>query len=278
MNLVYYKAENGGNIGDELNPWLWKRLIPGFEALYPDVDFLGIGSILSHGYLHKGKEKILFGCGVRAYIPCPDCVRKDLSFVRGPISGKFTGLPYICDSAYALALTDEYRNWQTAQKCYNVAYIPYYMHDSVYYKLLANITGYHVISPHLPVEKFLSELSKCRYVIAAAMHGAILADILRIPWVGVRFPTMGCETNLTSELKWADWQIGMDIDDNVIPCKLYDPLRIPTRIGRTTAVATWLRKLRTFQEFRMSNQRLFDDKVAQIKEAIERLVAHMNTK
>ena len=65
MKLFYYQ-DPGGNFGDDLNAWLWPRLIP--ELLDGDEGslFVGIGSILDRR-IPRGAAKGSFrrGRGVR---------------------------------------------------------------------------------------------------------------------------------------------------------------------------------------------------------------------
>lgn len=43
MKLFYY--EPGNNFGDQLNPWLWQKLIPGILDNDETNTFVGIGTL-----------------------------------------------------------------------------------------------------------------------------------------------------------------------------------------------------------------------------------------
>ena len=67
MKLYYYNAqENGfklGNFGDDLNPWIWHRVIPElFEGQSDSKLFVGIGTLLND-FLPPEPTKIIFGSG-----------------------------------------------------------------------------------------------------------------------------------------------------------------------------------------------------------------------
>ena len=62
MKLMYYRDERG-NFGDDLNPWLWERLLPGFLDDRDDVLLVVIGTILNHA-IPAEPVKVVFGSGV----------------------------------------------------------------------------------------------------------------------------------------------------------------------------------------------------------------------
>ncbi len=59
--------------------------------------------------------------------------------------------------------------------------------------------GFHHIDVSWDVERVMAEMSRCEVLICEAMHGAIVADALRIPWVPV-----SCYEDI-SAFKWRDW-------------------------------------------------------------------------
>lgn len=62
MARLYYFRGARPNFGDELNPWLWPRLLPRFLDDASDELFLGIGTILNSG-VPTAPRKIVFGSG-----------------------------------------------------------------------------------------------------------------------------------------------------------------------------------------------------------------------
>lgn len=65
MRLFYYKDKDG-NFGDDLNMWLWDRLLPNAFDDSQDEWISVIGSII-HSDMPEGKKKLVFssgaGCG-----------------------------------------------------------------------------------------------------------------------------------------------------------------------------------------------------------------------
>src|SRR4051794_17394139 len=96
MRLYYYK-DPIGNFGDDLNPWLWPRLISNIFDVNNEIIFLGIGTLLNQKVDRRvaaSAFKVVFGSGVgyrKGKLPLIDN-RWKFYCVRGPLS------------AYALSL------------------------------------------------------------------------------------------------------------------------------------------------------------------------------
>ncbi len=64
MKIIYNKGHHP-NFGDDLNLWLWPKLLPDFFDQDDGILFLGIGSIINDTY-NAAAKKIIFGAG---YVP-----------------------------------------------------------------------------------------------------------------------------------------------------------------------------------------------------------------
>ena len=99
---LYYWVEKSGivNFGDDLNPWLWKRLLPYKFNEKSNIQFIGIGTLLNE-CIPKADKTLVFGSGVGygKSLPLIDD-SWHFYFVRGPRSAHALGLD---DSA---AITD----------------------------------------------------------------------------------------------------------------------------------------------------------------------------
>ena len=216
MNIIYFKSDIG-NFGDDLNPWLWQQLLGDFSKYNKELDFIGIGSILDDR-LKNNNKKVVFGSGIRDFdFDINTIPNLDVRFVRGPISSKITQKKYITDAAYALRLLPQ----KEYVKKYKIAFVPYFRHFKQFnWKLFESLTGIHVIDPTQNVEDVISEINTSEHILASAMHGAILADVYRVPWMRVKFSKHGHESSLTSELKWNDWF--KSIGFNSVPTHYFD--------------------------------------------------------
>jgi succinoglycan biosynthesis protein ExoV len=67
------------------------------------------------------------------------------------------------------------------------------------------LLGWQFIDPTQAVETTLSQLAKTRLLITSAMHGAIVADAMRIPWIAIR-NSGGINTE-----KWVDWGAALQL-------------------------------------------------------------------
>ena len=223
MNLYYFKSDKG-NFGDDLNPWLWPQLFD-IENIEKETYFLGIGSILNNfdGNLIsvKDKKKIVFGTGIRPHVNFSSFQHDqsfDIRFLRGPLSAGMTGnkFPFISDAAYALRQLDSFSADDTPKQ-YDVSVMPYFKSlDYLDWKAICAKLGYNYISPFSEkgVEFTISEIKKSRLLITEAMHGAIVADIYRVPWHRFIFSGPFTEGSMISEFKWADWLQSVGIYNN----------------------------------------------------------------
>jgi len=274
MKLNYYRAEIP-NFGDDLNPVIFHALFPRlFGEGTGEIDFYGIGSVLDHR-VDPARNAVIFGAGVRDFQP-PDLSRADIRFVRGPVSARILGIgpdKAICDAAYLLTLLEDFTRLRATPKRYPLALVPYFRHvPFINWRLLERVTGVHVILPTNPDPlAVMTEIAASERVVAGAMHGAIAADMLRIPWRRLQFPSHGYESRLTSELKWLDWQAAME-------CTAAKPLEIMTngsgkgvtgRISRAVLFMELCGKLRRMEPdlFSLSLDGVFSRKREQLAAA-----------
>jgi succinoglycan biosynthesis protein ExoV len=207
MKLTYFRG-HVANFGDELNPWLWPRLLPR-EFLDEDESelFLGIGSILLD-HMPRGPHKFVLGSGYAGYTRPPPVHDGSWTvvFVRGPRTAHALGLPAgkaICDSAILLRALD----LPAAAGNARVAFMPHYESlDRGYWDEACRLAGIPLIDPRLDVEQVIAAIRGTGMLITEAMHGAIVADALRTPWIAAN------PINARHHAKWQDWAASLDID------------------------------------------------------------------
>ena len=98
--------------------------------------------------------------------------------------------------------------FQTVEKKHKVSLIPYAweMQTNPYVFLeVCQRLGYFCIDPRWPVEKVLEGISQSQLVVSAAMHGAIAADALRVPWISIK------SNAGIPDFKWTDFCQSLDL-------------------------------------------------------------------
>ncbi len=207
MKLVHYRLPRP-NFGDELNPWMWPQLAPGFFDEDERVRFIGVGSIIS-GEFDGGGLKVVCGAGFAPdYAPAPDLTGGDWRFewVRGPRTAAALGLDPalgLGDSAILLrALIPPDGSAGEA-----VSFMPHW--ESLnwgHWAEACDLAGITLIDPRQPVPAVLSAIRASRLILCEAMHGAIVADALRIPWIALT-PIAPRHRD-----KWRDWADSLGLD------------------------------------------------------------------
>ncbi len=208
MKLTFYKGDTP-NFGDDLNNIMWDALVaPGFFDDNDDELFLGIGSILWDS-LPKAPKKIVMGSGYGGYTDKPNLQDGswDVAFVRGPRTAKALNLDPKLAITDAAILT-RFMNLPAQAKKYNVSFMPHWQSiPRGNWKQVCEQAGINYIDPTDPnVLASLQAIQQTELLITEAMHGAILADTLRVPWLALE-PILPMHRN-----KWFDWSESMLID------------------------------------------------------------------
>ncbi len=216
MKLYYFKDPHG-NFGDDLNPWLWNQLLPNFFNDDSSQIFVGIGTLLNHR-LPASPIKHIFGSGYGYGEPPKLDDRFVFHAVRGFETARILGIDpklAITDAAVLLSTTPVPRAGKTSHRA---GFIPHCQSSRYFdWEALCNELGMKYISAEWDVERVLLEMSTCEKLVCEAMHGAIAADTLRIPWTPV-----SCYDYI-SEFKWRDWLSTLELP--YLPIKitsLYD--------------------------------------------------------
>lgn len=204
---IYYYRDPSLNFGDDLNELIWRDVLSDEALSAENVTLVGIGSILNDVFVPKvGHKIVVLGSGISYSQPPAGYRNWDIIAVRGPFTATIVGMPdkAVTDGAILLAASKRLIPPTTNQG--DVVFIPH--HKSVRctpWKLIAKEAGLVYVSPQQPVQDVLSALSKAKLVVTEAMHGAIVADTMRIPWVPV------ISNPAIDEFKWRDWTLSMGL-------------------------------------------------------------------
>ena len=216
MELHYYRGRRS-NFGDDLNPPLWREVLPAsvWEA---DAVLVGIGSILTEpGLRHlvdAGRRVVVLGTGT-SYGGAPAQLDSwNVLAVRGPLTARVIGHPEASATDGAYLVADAPGIIGGPQRRTETLFIPHHrtLRDRPWADAAAE-AGLTFVSPEWSVERVFDHFARAKLVVTEAMHGAIIADALRIPWVPVQIsPEL-------DEFKWRDWLGSVDLP--------FEPVRVP---------------------------------------------------
>jgi succinoglycan biosynthesis protein ExoV len=222
---LHYFRDAGGlrNFGDDLNEWLWPRLIPDLLDDDEGVTLVGIGTLLNDT-IHQRlspvcRRVVVFSTGVGYGRAAPNLDDSwKIYCVRGPLSARALGVPEDLAVTDGAALLRRVYS-PTVTKSHRFSYMPHAVHARAAagaWEEVCEEIGFGYVDPRWPVEKVLAAISSTESLLTEAMHGAIVADALRVPWIPMdstgRFPAL--------PFKWQDWCMSVDVS--------YRPKRIPS--------------------------------------------------
>ncbi|OCP03392.1 MULTISPECIES: polysaccharide pyruvyl transferase family protein [unclassified Ensifer] len=220
----YYWESQHGNFGDDLNLWLWDFLLPGFRDVHEDILLVGVGTVLNRALLPDGIRKLVIGSGY-GYGTLPDmrnAAEWDLRCVRGPLTAEKVGLPPergIVDPAVMVADMPEFQN---LPKLHKRSFVPHWESAIAgMWPVTCGTVGLNYIDPRGDAKSVIREIAQSEFIVAESMHGAILADAFRVPWVAVT------TSDGINSFKWNDWAKTVGV--------AYQPRHVPVS-SRTEAI------------------------------------------
>ncbi len=213
MKLFFYQA-TPPNFGDELNRLIWPQLLPGyFNEDAADGLFIGIGSILYDDF-PAAPRKIVMGSGYGGYSDVPDVHdgRWQVYFVRGPRTAQALRVDpslAVCDGAILLRQLELPAPMPSKQR---IGFMPHYLSlEFGDWRGLCAGLDLAFIDPAAPPEATIAQIRGLDMLICEAMHGAIVADILRVPWVAAR------PIDPKNRMKWLDWADALGLTPRFTP-------------------------------------------------------------
>jgi succinoglycan biosynthesis protein ExoV len=101
-----------------------------------------------------------------------------------------------------------------------VGFMPHYASTDRYdWRSVCADAGLEFLDARGDFKKTLEQMANLRLILTEAMHGAIVADALRVPWLPLQI------TPTTYVGKWHDWSASIRVPIHFKPLPtLYDPL------------------------------------------------------
>lgn len=247
MKMYLYRGVEP-NFGDELNGWLLPKVFPNFFSEDETKLFLGIGSILFDHH-PSDATKIVFGSGYGGYTKPPVLNQSwKIYCVRGPRTAAQLNIDAAKIAGDSAILINAFGR-KSFPKRFKFSFMPHWesIHRGRWQEVCA-AAGVHFLDPRRDVEDLLTEIQQSDVIVAEAMHGAIVADALRVPWVPI------IPFHKSHHFKWYDWAGALQID--LIPVALspsstYEAFvqstgRSGNKIRSLVETASWLADSRYF--------------------------------
>ncbi|MER1372331.1 hypothetical protein KJR88_26555 [Klebsiella pneumoniae] len=139
----------------------------------------------------------------------------DILSVRGPLSAKVLGLPqdkYITDGAALLNTLEEFKPLSESERS-GVIFIPH--HHALLtgnWQHVCEQAGVEFVNPQWDAKLVINKIRGAKMVLADAMHAAIIADAMRVPWIPL------ITSPQINTFKWLDWT--QTIKENYSPIVL----------------------------------------------------------
>lgn len=214
MHLFYWKSP-AGNFGDDLNLWYWDRFLDGWHSWDESCILVGVGSILNTRILPESVRYLVLGSG-SGFGELPDVSdssRWDVRFVRGPMTARNLGLDAHASATDPAALISRLPEFASSERS-GIAFIPHCHSDaSRFYDWpkICDAAGLAHISPRADSAAVIRAIGRAERVITESMHGAIMADAFRIPWLPV------AQLDTFNHFKWQDWTASLELDISITP-------------------------------------------------------------
>lgn len=216
MHKIYWKSDIQ-NFGDELNKDFFELAthVP-LDTVRKDEAILGIGSILD--YKTEGYQKIhVLGTGSGFdSLNIPNKRDYKFWFVRGPMTAAVLGIdPDLALTDPAILIPDVYNLHPAKTSTYRTLFIPHFLSSmNADWETACESNGIHYRPPTSSLFEICADICRSQMVITESLHGAIIADAYRIPWILVATPPIA-----RSAFKWHDWAASMNLK--------YEPVHIP---------------------------------------------------
>jgi succinoglycan biosynthesis protein ExoV len=224
------------NFGDELNTLLWPRLLPGFFDDNPSARFLGIGSVLDRRH-PEGVVKVVAGSGYGGYEAKAVLDRTwTVHWVRGPRTAAALGLPPALALGDPAVLAPAAAGMAPASGT-ETGFIPHFESAARgAWQKAAAWAGVRLIDPREPPEDVLRAIAGCKLLLSEALHGVIVADAMRVPWVAVR------PIARVHRAKWLDWSESMSLRPrfSALPASTLREWARASRLSAFHAARQWM--------------------------------------
>ncbi len=185
INLLYFKGRNFGNFGDELSPYIVKKILNNENIDENDNPANHKKNLVALGsYIQVAQDNFyIFGSGVRALFHDLNFNKLNIISVRGPLTRKVLLAKNIdCPEVYgdpALLLPNFYEPDKITNLSSKIGIVPH-MSQFKNFKN-PNSAKYFIIDPTQYWKVVIDQIYSCQSILSSSLHGLICADAYNIP-------------------------------------------------------------------------------------------------
>lgn len=184
---------------------------------------LGMGTILSSWFtekLPKDRLKIVLGSGGGKEGGAPQLDSNWRIYgVRGPLTASYSNLPQEMVLTDPAALVRDMHEFRPSVSRRGIGFMPHiWSMDQWDWRSLCDELGLIYVDPRANSKETIRQIWSLECLLTEAMHGAIVGDALRTPWIALQI-----SPNFEPS-KWCDWagSLGMPMYFHSVP-DLYAP-------------------------------------------------------
>jgi succinoglycan biosynthesis protein ExoV len=235
--VILYRWQGvSSNFGDELNTILWPALLPDFFDGDPAIRFLGIGSVLDQRHSSQA-IKLVAGSGYGGYERKPNLDDTwIIHWVRGPRTAATLGLPLTLALGDPAVLVPKAIDIPAGDGR-DIGFMPHFESAARgAWQQAAALAGVRLIDPRDPPLRILEAIGRCKLLLSEALHGVIVADAMRVPWVAIR------PLARVHRAKWWDWTDTMDLRPrfHALPASTVSEWAASSTLGSFHVTRAWL--------------------------------------
>ncbi len=227
MKVFFWDAPEG-NFGDDVNRWIWDLLLPGFRDWPETTTLVGVGSLIGDGFDLPPGRKLVVGVGSGyGALPPIDPAEWEFRCVRGPLTAERLGLPRSLGVSDPVSYLARIERFAAPAQTGEILFVPHWQsatQPDFDWPALAGEAGMACQTPCADPEAVIRRIAGAKLVLTESLHGAIVADAFRVPWIPLR--TSAAHFNV---FKWRDWMESLDLAD--APSDLFRPLDLAVRVA-----------------------------------------------
>ena len=222
MQLLYYRGQHP-NFGDDLNEIVWPHFASDLFDAHGDDGFLGIGTLIGRPF-PEARRIHIFSSGVGYDKLAADREQYRVWCVRGPLSARALGLSADRGIVDGGILAPEVLGIaRAAGPATQPVVVPHW--ESLLiggWAEACDLAGHLLVDPMQPPATVIAAIAAAPLVITESLHGAIMADVLRVPWIAI------VTTANLPLFKWFDWTASVHTPLRIVPIRPPSPAALAT--------------------------------------------------